>query len=137
MYQAADEIVSRFGHPGIVFSWLLSIPEGYEPGLPHLWADPISDATRSALKIYNAIGSEEEDAEEKLWEGIWGLTEPVRLMLGDPTLMLQKQVERTQTQVDPSYEDVKKAVGRLRKKRDLTPEEDYAWKQIRKHGKER
>jgi len=137
MYQAADEIVSRLGYPGIIFSWLLSIPEGYEPGIPHLWADPMSDAGRSSVKIYNAIESEEEDADEKLWDGIWGLTEPVRLMLGDPTLMPQKQVKRTQTLVDPSYEDVKKAVGRLRKKRDLTPEEDYAWKQIRKHGKER
>ena len=137
MYQAADEIVSRFGYPGIIFSWLLSIPEGYEPGLPHLWADPIADATRSTLKIYNATQSEEEDAEEKLWEGIWDLTEPVRLMVGDPTLMPQKQVGRTQTLIDPSYEDVKKAVGRLRKKRDLTEEEDYAWEQIRKHGKER
>ena len=137
IYQTGDEILSRFGYPGIITSWLLSIPEGYEPGLPHLWVDPTEDAVRSTLKIYNATQSEEEDAEEKLWEGIWDLTEPVRLMLGDPTVMPQKQAERTQTLVDPTYEDVKKAIKRLRKKRDLTAEEDYAWKQIRKWGKDR
>ena len=125
---AIDDVLGNFGYLGIVASWGMSAMEGYDAGVPMLWASAAEDIDRQWKNIAREMSKDEPD-EEKLDGYIDSVINALRMAAGDPTVSPSKHIEKIGALSDPTVEDVEKAVRALKRESPLakllgmTPEE--------------
>jgi len=133
-WKLLEESLSKLGYPGIAISWLLSIGRGYEVGLPQLWADPTEDSFRQIARLYSETEKEEVDP-DVIFDALQRLTETGRQVVGDPTVAPQRLGRKISGLANPQLEETEKAVRKIRRLRELTEEETWAWETIRDYYK--
>ena len=105
---AARDIVGQLGYPGMVASWFMAAGEGYGVDAPMLWTGTVQKFGDKTTQLVQKSSDEEATAEELL-DIFKEVMEEVRLLLGDITVLPQRDVRKAMALIEPDYDELKKA----------------------------